>query len=184
MNETNSTSGILSGILSGRISRRTKTADGCRPGFRLSPTAIYTSGTLGLSGLTSASRPISGVSATCVSMIPIPVKEEQEFIDAIIRDIHWLGFDWENRLFYASSYFEQMYQYALKLIEAGKAYVDDSTAGQIHEYRGTLTEPGKVSPYRDRPAAENLDLFNACEQGNSQTAHGFYGRRLTWPPPT
>jgi glutaminyl-tRNA synthetase len=94
-----------------------------------------------------------------------PVKEEQEFIDAIIRDIHWLGFDWENRLFYASSYFEQMYQYALQLIEAGKAYIDDSTAGQIHEYRGTLTEPGKVSPYRERPAAENLDLFKRMRAG-------------------
>ena len=94
-----------------------------------------------------------------------PVKEEQEYIDANIRDIHWLGFDWENRLFYASSYFEQMYQYALKLIEAGKAYVDDLTAGQIHEYRGTLTEPGKVSPYRDRPAAENLDLFKRMRAG-------------------
>jgi glutaminyl-tRNA synthetase len=94
-----------------------------------------------------------------------PVKEEQEYIDAIIRDIHWLGFDWENRLFYASSYFEQMYQYALKLIEAGKAYVDDLTAGQIHEYRGTLTEPGKVSPYRDRPAAESLDLFKRMRAG-------------------
>jgi glutaminyl-tRNA synthetase len=94
-----------------------------------------------------------------------PVKEEQEYIDAIIRDIHWLGFDWENRLFYASSYFEQMYQYALKLIEAGKAYVDDSTASQIHEYRGTLTEPGKLSPYRDRPVAENLDLFKRMRAG-------------------
>jgi glutaminyl-tRNA synthetase len=94
-----------------------------------------------------------------------PVKEEQQYIDAIIRDIHWLGFDWEDRLYYASSYFEQMYQYALQLIEAGKAYVDDLTAGQIHEYRGTLTEPGKPSPYRDRPAAENLDLFKRMRAG-------------------
>jgi len=94
-----------------------------------------------------------------------PVKEEQEYIDAIIRDIHWLGFDWDGRLYYASSYFEQMYQYALQLIEAGKAYVDDLTAGQIHEYRGTLTEPGKLSPYRDRPVAENLDLFKSMRAG-------------------
>ena len=94
-----------------------------------------------------------------------PVKEEQEYIDAIIRDIHWLGFDWDDRLYYASSYFEQMYQYALQLIEAGKAYVDDLTAGQIHEYRGTLTEPGKLSPYRDRPVAENLDLFKRMRAG-------------------
>jgi glutaminyl-tRNA synthetase len=94
-----------------------------------------------------------------------PVKEEQEYIDAIIRDIHWLGFDWEDRLYYASSYFEQTYQYALQLIEAGKAYVDDLTAEQIHEYRGTLTEPGKPSPYRDRPLAENRDLFKRMRAG-------------------
>ena len=94
-----------------------------------------------------------------------PVKEEQEYIDAIIRDIHWLGFDWDDRLYYASSYFEQMYQYALQLIEAGKAYIDDLTAGQIHEYRGTLTEPGKLSPYRDRGVAENLDLFKRMRAG-------------------
>jgi glutaminyl-tRNA synthetase len=94
-----------------------------------------------------------------------PVKEEQEYIDAIIRDIHWLGYDWDDRLYYASSYFEQMYQYALQLIEAGKAYVDDLTAEQIHEYRGTLIEPGKLSPYRDRPVAENLDLFKRMRSG-------------------
>jgi glutaminyl-tRNA synthetase len=94
-----------------------------------------------------------------------PVKEEQEYIDAIQRDIRWLGFDWEDRLYYASSYFEQTYQYALQLIQAGKAYVDDLTAEQIHEYRGTLTEPGKPSPYRDRPVAENLDLFKRMRAG-------------------
>ena len=94
-----------------------------------------------------------------------PVKEEQEYIDAIMRDVHWLGYDWEDRLYYASSYFEQMYQYALQLIEAGKAYVDDLTAEQIHEYRGTLVKPGRPSPYRDRPAAENLDLFKRMRAG-------------------
>jgi glutaminyl-tRNA synthetase len=94
-----------------------------------------------------------------------PVKEEQEYIDAIIRDIRWLGFSWEDRLYYASSYFEQMYQYALQLTRAGKAYVDDLTAEQIHEYRGTLTEPGKPSPYRDRPVAENLELFKRMRAG-------------------
>ena len=94
-----------------------------------------------------------------------PVKEEQEYIDAIQRDIHWLGYDWEDRLYYASSYFEQMYQYALQLIEGGKAYVDDLTAEQTHEYRGTLTQPGKLSPYRDRPVAENLDLFKRMRAG-------------------
>jgi glutaminyl-tRNA synthetase len=94
-----------------------------------------------------------------------PVKEEQEYIDAIIRDIHWLGYDWDDRLYYASSYFEQMYQYALQLIEAGKAYIDDLTAEQIREYRGTLTEPGKPSPFRDRAVAENLDLFKRMRAG-------------------
>ncbi len=94
-----------------------------------------------------------------------PVKEEQAFIDGIIRDIHWLGYDWEDRLFYASSYFEQMYEYALQLIEAGKAYVDDLTAEQIRAYRGTLTEPGKPSPHRGRPVAENLDLFKRMRAG-------------------
>jgi glutaminyl-tRNA synthetase len=94
-----------------------------------------------------------------------PVKEEQEFIDGIIRDVRWLGYDWDDRLYYASSYFEQMYKYSLQLIEAGKAYVDDLTAEQIREYRGTLTEPGKPSPYRDRPVAENLDLFKRMRAG-------------------
>ena len=94
-----------------------------------------------------------------------PVKEEQEYIDAIIRDVHWLGFDWDDRLYYASSYFEQMYKYALQLIEAGKAYIDDLTAEQIREYRGTLTDPGKSSPYRNRTVAENLDLFKRMRDG-------------------
>jgi len=94
-----------------------------------------------------------------------PVKEEQEYIDAIIRDIRWLGYDWDDRLYYASSYFGQMYQYALQLIESGKAYVDDLTAEQIREYRGTLTAPGKPSPYRDRPVAESLDLFKRMRAG-------------------
>ena len=88
-----------------------------------------------------------------------PIKEEQEYIDAIIRDIRWLGWDWEARLYYASDYFEQMYEYAMQLIEAGKAYVDELSAEEIKDYRGTLTEAGRLSPYRDRPVEENLDLF-------------------------
>src|SRR5512137_1296896 len=88
-----------------------------------------------------------------------PVKEEVEYVDSIKEDIHWLGFDWEEREFYASDYFGQLYEFALKLIRKGKAYVDDLSADEIREYRGTLTEPGKPSPYRDRSAAENLDLF-------------------------
>ena len=94
-----------------------------------------------------------------------PTKEEQKYIDAIIEDIRWLGWDWEDRMFFASDYFEQMYDYAVQLIEAGKAYVDDLSAEQIREYRGTLTEPGKLSPYRDRPVAENLDLFKRMRAG-------------------
>ncbi len=94
-----------------------------------------------------------------------PTKEEQEYIDAIIRDIHWLGYDWEDRLYYASDYFQQLYDWAVALIEKGLAYVDDLTADEIRAYRGTLTEPGKESPYRNRPAAENLDLFRRMKEG-------------------
>jgi glutaminyl-tRNA synthetase len=94
-----------------------------------------------------------------------PVKEEQEYIDAIIEDIRWLGVDWEDRLFYASDYFPQLYEWAIQLIKEGKAYVDDLSAEEIREYRGTLTEPGKNSPYRDRTVAENLDLFKRMKNG-------------------
>ncbi len=94
-----------------------------------------------------------------------PTKEEQEYIDAIIRDIRWLGFDWEDRLFFASDYFEQLYEYAIELIRNGKAFVDDLSADEIREYRGTLTEPGRNSPYRDRTVAENLDLFQRMRNG-------------------
>ena len=88
-----------------------------------------------------------------------PSKEEQKYVDAIISDIRWLGWDWGDRLYFASNYFEQMYEYAVQLIKKGKAYVDELSAEQIREYRGTLTEPGKSSPYRERPIEENLDLF-------------------------
>ncbi len=94
-----------------------------------------------------------------------PTKEEQEFIDSMIEDIHWLGFDWEDRLFFASGYFEQLYEWAVQLIKAGKAYVDHLSADEIREYRGTLTEPGKPSPYRDRTVDENLDLFERMKNG-------------------
>jgi glutaminyl-tRNA synthetase len=109
-----------------------------------------------------------------------PVKEEQEYIDAIIRDIHWLGYDWEDRLYYASSYFEQMYQYALKLIEAGKAYVDDLTAEQIREYRGTLTEPGKLS--LTRTACGKPRLFKRMPSQEFPDGSMVCGRRSIWPP--
>jgi glutaminyl-tRNA synthetase len=94
-----------------------------------------------------------------------PAKEEQEYVQSIIDNVKWLGFDWEDRLFFASDYFAQMYEYALQLIKAGKAYVDDLPADQITEYRGTLTKPGKNSPYRDRPAEENLDFFQRMKAG-------------------
>ncbi len=93
-----------------------------------------------------------------------PEKEEQEYVDAIQTDVRWLGFDWE-RLCYASDYFGQLYEWALKLIRDGKAYVDDLTAEEIRLYRGTLTEPGKDSPYRNRSVEENLDLFQRMKSG-------------------
>ena len=94
-----------------------------------------------------------------------PTKEETEYVDSIMEDVRWLGFDWEDRLYYASDYFEQLYAWALKLIRDGKAYVDDLTAEQIREHRGTLTKPGTASPYRDRSVAENLDLFMRMRAG-------------------
>lgn len=94
-----------------------------------------------------------------------PTKEEQEYIDAIIEDVRWLGADWEDRLFYASDYFEQLYEWAIDLIKKGLAYVDDLSAEEIREYRGTLTEPGRNSPYRDRSVEENLDLFERMKNG-------------------
>ena len=88
-----------------------------------------------------------------------PTKEKSEFVESIKEDIKWLGADWEDRLFFASDYFGQMYEAAVKLIKKGKAYVCDLSADQIREYRGTLKEPGKESPYRNRSVEENLQLF-------------------------
>ncbi|UCD17587.1 MAG: glutamine--tRNA ligase, partial [Candidatus Zixiibacteriota bacterium] len=94
-----------------------------------------------------------------------PTKEETEYVEAIMRDIRWLGFDWEDRLFYASDYFDQLYEYAIQLVKDGKAYVDDLNADEIREYRGTLTKPGEDSPYRNRSIEENLDLFKRMRAG-------------------
>ncbi len=94
-----------------------------------------------------------------------PVKEDVEYVDSIKEDIRWLGFDWEDRLFYASDYFNELYNYALILIRKGKAYVCDMTADEISETRGTLSRPGKESPYRNRPVEENLDLFTRMRNG-------------------
>jgi len=94
-----------------------------------------------------------------------PCKEEVEYVESIIQDVRWLGFDWEDRLFYASDYFDQLYEWAIQLIKAGKAYVCDLSADQVREYRGTLTEPGRESPHRNRSIAENLDLFERMRNG-------------------
>lgn len=94
-----------------------------------------------------------------------PTKEKSEFVESIKADVAWLGADWEDRLFFASNYFEQMYECAIKLIKKGKAYVCDLSADEIREYRGTLTEPGKDSPYRERSVEENLDLFERMRAG-------------------
>jgi glutaminyl-tRNA synthetase len=94
-----------------------------------------------------------------------PSKEEQEYVDSILADVRWLGFDWDDRLFFASDYFEQLYQYALHLIQTGRAYVCDLTPEEIREYRGTLIQPGQDSPYRNRAVAENLDLFQRMRAG-------------------
>jgi len=94
-----------------------------------------------------------------------PSKEDVEYVDAIREDVRWLGFDWGDREFYASDYFEKLYEFAIRLIEAGKAYVCDLSPDEIREYRGTLTEPGRESPYRNRSVEENLDLFRRMRAG-------------------
>ena len=94
-----------------------------------------------------------------------PIKEEEEYVRSMLEDIRWLGYDWEDRLYYASDYFDQLYEFAVKLIQNGKAYVCDLSADEIREYRGTLTEPGRESPYRGRSAEENLDLFERMRAG-------------------
>lgn len=94
-----------------------------------------------------------------------PAKEDVEYVESIKEDVRWLGFDWDDRMYYASDYFEKLYEFALSLIKAGKAYVCDLSPEQIREYRGTLTEPGKDSPYRNRTVEENLDLFERMKAG-------------------
>ena len=94
-----------------------------------------------------------------------PTKEETEYVESIQEDVRWLGFDWDDRLFFASDYFDQLYDYAVQLIKKGSAYVDDLSTEETRAYRGTLTEPGKDSPYRDRSVEENLDLFERMKAG-------------------
>ena len=105
-----------------------------------------------------------------------PEKEEQEYVDSIMEDVRWLGFEWD-RLFYASDYFDQLYEWAMQLIKAGKAYVDDLTAEEIRQHRGTLTEPGKDSPYRNRSVEENLDLFQRMRQRRVSRRHARAARQ-------
>ena len=94
-----------------------------------------------------------------------PSKENTEYVESIKRDVKWLGFDWDDRMFYASDYFDKLYEYAKKLIRLGKAYVDDLSSDEIREYRGTFNTPGKESPYRNRSVEENLQLFEDMKAG-------------------
>ena len=110
------------------------------------------------------------------------MKEEQEYIDSIEADVRWLGFDWGEHLYFASDYFEQLYEWAVDLIKAGKAYVDDLSADEIREHRGTLTEPGRESPWRDRPAEESLDLLRAHARRRVPRRRARAARAAsTWP---
>ena len=93
-----------------------------------------------------------------------PETEDESYVESIMEDIRWLGFDWGEHLYHASDYFDQLYEWAVQLITDGKAYVDDLTEEEIREYRGTVTEPGKDSPYRNRTPEENLDLFATHEE--------------------
>jgi len=112
-----------------------------------------------------------------------PTKEEVEYVDSIMEDIRWLGFDWEDRLYYASDYFDTLYEYAVKLIKDGKAYVDDLSSEEIREYRGTLTRPGKDSPYRNRSIEENLDLFQRMRAGEFEDGSRVLRARIDMASP-
>ncbi len=112
-----------------------------------------------------------------------PSKEEEEFVEAIKEDARWLGFDWGDKLFYASDYFEQLYELAVRLIQAGKAYVCDLDAEQTRAYRGTLTEPGRDSPYRDRSVEENLDLFERMRAGEFENGARVLRARIDMASP-
>jgi len=112
-----------------------------------------------------------------------PTKEEAEYVESIIEDVRWLGFDWEDRLFYASDYFEQMHDYAVQLIKAGVAYVDDLSADEIRDHRGTLTRPGRDSQYRNRTVDENLDLFSRMRAGEFENGSRVLRARIDMASP-
>ena len=109
-----------------------------------------------------------------------PDTEKEEYVEAMKRDIRWLGFDWGEHLYHASDYFEQLYAYAVVLIDKGLAYVDSSTEAQIRDRRGSVTTPGVNSPFRDRSRAENRELFERMRAGSFRTAAMSSGRRSTW----
>jgi len=111
-----------------------------------------------------------------------PSKEDVEYVDSIMADVRWLGFDWDDRMYYASDYFGKLHEYAIELITMGKAYVCDLNQDEMRQYRGTLKEPGRPSPYRDRSVEENLDLFARMKNGEFPTAPRRCARRSTWPP--
>ena len=100
-----------------------------------------------------------------------PIKESAEYVESIKDDVKWLGYDWEDRLYFASDYFEILFEYAIKLIKQGSAYVDSLSMEEIREYRGTLIEPGKNSPYRNRSVEENLDLLHKMKNGDFEDNH-------------
>src|SRR5210317_946882 len=112
-----------------------------------------------------------------------PTKEEQEYVDSIMEDVRWLGFDWEDRLYYASDYFDQLYQWAEKLIIDGNAYVDDQTAEEISTQRGTPTRPGTESPFRDRDPEANLDLFRRMKNGDFEDGSRVLRARINMASP-
>ena len=111
-----------------------------------------------------------------------PLKENEDFMRAIMDDVRWLGFEWDE-LRHASDYFQQLYDYAVHLIENGNAYVEELTAEQIREYRGTLTEPGRESPYRDRPVEESLDLFRRMKAGEFEDGQMVLRARIDMASP-
>ena len=113
-----------------------------------------------------------------------PAREEQEYIDSIQADVKWLGFDWAGEPFYASDYFDRLYEWAEGLIQSGLAYVDDQNQHDIRANRGTLTEPGKNSPFRDRTVEENLDLFRRMKAGEHRAVRACCAPRSVWPPAT
>ena len=109
-----------------------------------------------------------------------PSNEEEEYVNSIIENVKWLGFDWGDRLFFASDYFQQLFNYAILLIKSGKAYVDDQSADEIRDTRGTLKEPGVDSPHRNRSEEENLTLFNKMKSGEFGNGEKVLRAKLIW----